>query len=290
MVYLKNMKISVVIPVYNGEKYIAQCLENILCQTYKDLEIIVINDGSTDRSAEIAAKYPVRLINQENRGLSLARNRGAEEVTGEYIHFMDVDDFTNRDYYKNMVEAISGTEADMAFGGYIDEGRRGLSLLFEDRVVLTNLDDKLNVTRAGLHAYAWRYLIRKSFWDAKKLEFIPERLLEDMPFVLDAMLLSDKVVTVPGATYYYKMRSGSILNSRNKEFARRRRNHLRLAKQFRHEFYVKHGLGSLVVPLDKFEYKIFGAIPVLSKVVFNNGKTKWYIFGLLAMQKKSIKI
>jgi glycosyltransferase involved in cell wall biosynthesis len=284
------MKISVVIPVYNGEKYIAQCLENVLCQTYKDLEVIVINDGSTDRTAEIAATYPVKLINQENRGLSLARNRGAEEVTGDYIHFMDVDDFINRDYYKNMAEAISGTEADMAFGGYIDEGRRGLSVFFDDKLVLTNLEDKMMETRVGLHAYAWRYLIRKSFMDANRLEFIPGRLMEDMPFVLEAVRLSNKIVTVPGATYYYKMRDGSILNSRNREFIKKREEHWRLAKELRREFIAKHGLGSFYKPLDKFEYKLFGAIPVMTKILYNNGRSKWFLFGMLVMQKKSIKI
>jgi glycosyltransferase involved in cell wall biosynthesis len=279
-----------VIPVYNGEKYIAQCIENVLCQTYKDIEIIVVNDGSTDRTAEIAAEFPVKLINQQNRGLSLTRNRGAAEATGDYIHFMDVDDYINRDYYKAMVEAIDDTGADIAFGGYIDEAKAGLSLLFDDRAVLTSLEDKISASRAGLYGYAWRYLIRKAFMDAHQLEFIPGRLMEDMPFVLEAVRLSHKIVTVPGATYYYKMRSGSILNSRNKEFAKKRSEHWRLTKQFRNEFFAQHNLGPIFCPVERFEYKLFGAIPVWSKVIFNNGKVKWYLFGLLAMQRKTVKI
>lgn len=285
------MKISVVIPVYNGEKYMAQCIENVLCQSYKNLEIIVVNDGSKDGSGKIAATYPeVKLINQENRGLSLSRNRGVEEATGDYIHFLDVDDFLNRDYYRNMVEAIGDTGADLAFGGYIDEAKRALSLIFDDCVVLKNFEDKVFETRVGLYAYAWRYLIRKGFWDDNKLEFIPGRLMEDMPFSLDAVRLSDRIVTVPGAVYHYKMRIGSILNSRNREFIRKREEHWKLSKQFRSEFFAKNGLGSLTRPVERYEYKLFKAFPIWSKIVFNHAKVKWCLFGIAVMQKKTVKI
>ena len=115
---MKNNLVSVIIPVYNGEKYIKNCLENVLSQTYKNLEIIVVDDGSTDRSAEIAAGYPVKIVAHErNSGLSAARNTGIDNAQGDYIHFMDVDDLLNTDFYKSMVEAIVSTGSDIACSG-----------------------------------------------------------------------------------------------------------------------------------------------------------------------------
>jgi glycosyltransferase involved in cell wall biosynthesis len=287
---MADMKITVVIPVYNGEKYIAQCIENVLCQTYKDIEIIVVNDGSTDRTAEIAAEFPVKLVNQQNRGPSAARNRGIKEATGDYIHFMDVDDYINRDYYKAMVGAIDGTGAEIAFGSYLDEAKEGLSLLFDDCVVLTNLEDKVFVTRVALCGYSWRYLISRSLLESAGLEFPEGRLIEDMRFSMEAVRLARRIVTVPGAIYHYKKRDGSLLNSRKKQLTKKIREDLGAAKAIRREFFAQHDLGSLVRPLERFEYKLFGAIPVWSKVVFNNGKTKLYLMGIMIMQKKVAKI
>lgn len=90
-----NKIISVIIPAYNADIYIEQCLSSLFCQTYKHLEIIVVDDGSTDRTSEIVKTFPVKLIRQENQGVSVARNRGISEATGEYIHFVDADDYLN---------------------------------------------------------------------------------------------------------------------------------------------------------------------------------------------------
>ena len=93
----EDIKISVVIPVYGVEKYIRQCLESIINQTYKNLEIIVVNDGTKDNSMKIVEEYlsdeRIKIINKQNGGLSSARNRGMEEATGKYIFFVDSDDW-----------------------------------------------------------------------------------------------------------------------------------------------------------------------------------------------------
>lgn len=90
-------KVSVIVPIYNAEKYISECIESITCQTYKNLEIILINDGSLDNSIKICKQYAknddrIKLIDVENHGVSYARNKGIEEATGEYIIFIDSDD------------------------------------------------------------------------------------------------------------------------------------------------------------------------------------------------------
>ena len=281
------MKITVIIPAYNGEKYIAQCIENMLCQTHKDLEIIVVNDGSTDRTAEIAARYTaVKLINQKNQGLSVARNSGIDAATGDYIHFMDVDDLINRNYYERMVDAITGIgSVDMVFGGFANGIHPELSLSFADRLLLTMLEDKIAFTNAGISGYAVRYLIRRGFVEENGLRFEPGRLIEDVPFTLEALARSGAVATAPGATYYYMKRAGSILNTRNKERARKRAEDYSYAKAWRREFYERNGLGTVVKPRTTCIYKLFG-IPVSTKIVRNDGKTRWYLFGVRILQRR----
>ena len=100
-------KFSIIVPVYNVESYLAKCLDSILCQSYKDYEIIAINDGSTDNSSKILKEYVdkydnIIVINQENQGLSQARNNGVKEAKGEYIIFADSDDFIEKDLLKKI--------------------------------------------------------------------------------------------------------------------------------------------------------------------------------------------
>lgn len=87
--------ISVIVPVYNVAPYLAQCIENLLPQTYRNLEIIIIDDGSIDGSSEITQRFPLELLYKTNKGLSVARNLGLENALGDLVHFMDVDDLIN---------------------------------------------------------------------------------------------------------------------------------------------------------------------------------------------------
>ena len=106
---MKKPLISVIIPVYGVEKYIAQCLESVINQTYKNLEIIVVNDGTKDRSAEIAKKYAaqdsrIKVYDFENGGISVARNRGLEIATGDYISYIDSDDWLDKRMYETLLK------------------------------------------------------------------------------------------------------------------------------------------------------------------------------------------
>lgn len=99
---LENKKISIIVPVYNNEKYIDECVESVLCQTYENWELILINDGSTDNSLSVCEKYKkdcrVKVVSQENSGVSATRNKGIELATGDYVTFIDSDDFVSNDY------------------------------------------------------------------------------------------------------------------------------------------------------------------------------------------------
>jgi glycosyltransferase involved in cell wall biosynthesis len=283
------MKISVIIPAFNAEKYIAQCIEGILYQTHRDVEIIVVNDGSTDRTAEIAASYPaVRLISQQNQGQSVARNVGAAAATGEYIHFMDADDLVNLDYYARMAEAAAATDADMVFGGYVNEAFPGETVLFADRLLLSAAEDKFAVTRAADMTYAWRYIARRAFMETNGFAFEPGRLFEDMAFTLAAVHAAARIATAPGATYHYMRRDGSSLNSRGAEHVRKAARDYDHADALRRGFMAAHGLGGVVRTVRTTQYKVLG-IPMAKRVALSNGKVKFYLFGLRVLRIKDVR-
>lgn len=233
--------ITVVIPVYNGEKFIKECLENVLSQSYKQLEIIVINDGSTDKSAEIAAQYTVKIVNHEkNSGLSAARNTGIANATGDYIHFMDVDDQLNTDFYSAMAKAIVETDSDIACSGVIHEQARYKTQLFKKQKVYTSTNDKLRATYVGKWGYVWRYLYRLNFIRQNNLRFEVGRFVEDLSFSLPSLYYAKKIVVVPGAEYLYKYVETSIINKSDKAHQARVKEDARHAKRVILDFAEKH--------------------------------------------------
>ncbi len=120
------MKISIVVPIYNAEKYLDRCIQSILNQSYKDLEIILIDDGSTDSSNKICNNYQkrdnrIKFISQKNEGVSAARNRGISEATGEFIGFVDSDDYIQPNMYETLYGLINKYNCDISICGYFIE-------------------------------------------------------------------------------------------------------------------------------------------------------------------------
>ena len=282
----KKTLISVIIPVYNGEKYLTQCIENILCQTYKDIELIVVDDGSTDNSATVAEQYPVKLIRQENQGVSTARNVGIAAATGEYLHFMDVDDSVNLNFYEKMLETALATDADMVCCEVVHERLPSLSLFFNDKLVVTDPEDKMTLTNVGNHGFCFKYLFRVGFLNDSRLRFEKELChSEDLVLTMQAVYFSNKIVSVPHAVYYYKHRADSAVTTKNKRRKIKKRESIKKANCFCAEFARQHNLKVLSALEQKVQYKILG-IPVLKKVTYSIGKIRWYLFGVYVMQKK----
>lgn len=238
---MNNPLISVIIPVFNGEEYIAQCLENILYQTYKNIEIVVVNDGSTDDSEKIAQLYPVKIITQKNCGVSVARNTGLNAAEGEYIHFMDIDDLINLEFYEKMIDATLLTNADMSCCSVINYIPRRTSV-FQHRLLLHTPEDKFSITNVARQGYVWRYLFKKSFLQESKLKFDVGELGEDTPFSMLAVYFANKIVTVPDAVYYYKKREGSICHSNDRNVKRKRHEGWVKVKEFRLKFAEEHNI------------------------------------------------
>ncbi len=225
--------ITVVIPCYNGALYIEGLMEQMLGQSYPHLELLVIDDGSTDESVALWSRYhEVRLLrNPENRGLSYTRNRGIREASGAYLHFMDVDDRITPDFYELMMRAIRESGAELACCGMVHEWDRAKTQRFVERKVYIDRHDRLLVTWAGRWGYAVRYLFPTAFLRDRGLAFEEGRLIEDLPFSFAAVCLADSLVTVPGAEYLYVHAPGSIMRSRSRAVHERRRRDRRHAAE-----------------------------------------------------------
>ena len=233
--------ITVVIPVYNGEKYAKACLENILSQTYKHLDIIVVDDGSKDNTNKIIREFPVRIITHENnRGLSAARNSGIDAAKGKYIHFMDIDDSINEVFYEKMLKAIVETKADIACAGMVQKHNKYKTQRFENRKVYSTTQEKLKVTYVGKWGYVWRYLFDLEFLKKNNLRFEEGRFIEDLSFSLPAVFFSKTLVTVPKAEYLYNYSENSILTNKEKTHAQKRRIDKKYAKEQILLFAKKH--------------------------------------------------
>lgn len=222
------MKISVVIPAYNCEKYIAQTLDCIYRQTMspKDIEVIVCLDAPTDNTARVvrgwvrthrAIKIHV-IANKTNRGASFSRNIGVRHAKGKFIHFMDADDLINTDFYKSLYNAATGTDADVAVSSYRHQRRPASSVVFDTSVVVTNPQDKIDITRVDQHGMMWRYLVRRDFFVRNKFTF-PEdmHICEDWVLANKMVFAANYIAIVPDAVYLYRWRPGSLISLTLKE-------------------------------------------------------------------------
>ena len=199
-------KVSVIVPVWNVEKYLSKCLESLVHQTLKDIEIVVVNDGSPDNSQEIidkyVKKYPNKVVSyiKENGGLSSARNYGIKKATGEYIGFVDSDDYVDRDLYEKMYNEAKKQDADVV-------GCR-VAYIYKDRTNYQRYNEKLynkSVVDSpkillGLKSYGPNKLYKRHLWD--KFEF-PIQYFEDSAVVYNVLLTANKVAFVSDSFYYY---------------------------------------------------------------------------------------
>ena len=220
-------KITVIVPVYNVENYLEKCLDSLINQTYKNLEIIVINDGSTDNSGEICQEYAQKdnrivYIEKENGGLSEARNVGLDKMTGSYVTFIDSDDWVELDYVEILYKKIIEYQADIAVGNYYsyneDEetyyfhiyGDSYYEKVYDNISIFENLYESQEMKSFALIS-AWGKLYKAKLFDY--LRFEKGKLGEDGYFNQKMYLSVNKVVYLNKGLYAYRQRSGSITNT-----------------------------------------------------------------------------
>lgn len=205
--------LSVVVPFYNVAEYLGDCLESIARQTLSDLEVVMIDDGSTDDGAVIAKEFAARdqrfrLVRQENQGLGIARNAGVPHSTGRYLAFIDSDDVIPRYAFDLMVSSLEETGSDIACGGVRRIGTAGLQRSAMHHEIF-KVDRKSTHVREfpGLlqDRTAWNKVFRRSFWDAHDFTF-PAGLYEDAPVTVPAHVLAKKVDVLRDVVYHWRIR------------------------------------------------------------------------------------
>ena len=211
--------LSVIVPVYNTAPWLGRCLDSICAQTYRNLEILCVNDGSTDNSAEILAEYAARdsrikVITQENAGLSAARNTALEHATGEWVTGVDSDDYLAPDVYERAVERIAPA-VDMVFFGVRDVDEEGEELPPNPYFVLPAAGVYEMTPELGgqLNACFWSKLWRRSLLEENNLRFPHGLVHEDEALYFLSAPYTRKVAICPEIGYYYVQRQGSIMNS-----------------------------------------------------------------------------
>lgn len=241
-------KISVIVPVYNAQKYLVRCLDSLRDQTFTDFEVICINDGSVDDSKKILDEYAARdkrftVINKKNAGVSAARNDGIKRACGEYIHFIDADDFIDLNYYEKMFSSAQDANADMVCSGFITDTKYARNIKYGHKFVKRTVYGKMRWTYALTDGYVWRYLFRTEFVKKHKFVFDTKMISqEDAIFVLNAIAVANAVVFVPNIHYHYMYNDMSALNNRNRAHHKKIKDQYRQGKQYKRDFVRVHGI------------------------------------------------
>lgn len=272
--------ISVIVPVYNCAEKLNRCVESILNQSFTDLEVILVNDGSTDGSLEICRQYErkdsrIKIINKENAGVSRARNIGMEQAQGEYIQFVDSDDYIQRDMCKTLVNAMEDTGADMVLSGffhkYLNEEIPKVPSMGE-KVALTReefAEEFLEFYRQGFLNMPWNKLYKR----AQIFDMFPENLSlgEDLLFNLKYMENIEKLAIVNEPFYYYIQERGTANLS-----AKKRKDKLEIAEhicrateRFYHDSLKQQGKEAVI-----YSRMVSEVLCDIAESVYDEGITK----------------
>lgn len=228
---IKEELVSVIVPVYNVEKYLSQCLDSIIHQTYKNLEIILVNDGSTDGSGKICDDYAakdgrIKVIHQENGGLSDARNKGLDLMTGQFVTFVDSDDYLENNCIHTLYTYACTCKTDISIGKFIEFEENTSQFLFHNHLNNGNKIEFLTGDQClerhhkyflGIFVTAWAKLYRTSLFNdsnpCKKIRYPLGVLHEDQYTTHKLFFKSNKIVFVNDYLYVYRVRENSITNT-----------------------------------------------------------------------------
>lgn len=280
-------EISVIVPVYNVEKYLRKCLDSILNQTFKDLEIIAINDCSPDNSFSILKEYEtkgIKVINLEkNVGLSAVRNIGINKACGKYISFVDSDDWLDKNFYEKLYSAAEKHEADIAVCGIKHCHTFGLPskyLKFDKEVYSTNIEEKFEICNIPKKSYVWNKIYRLDKLREYNIQFVEGMAYEDIMFTPEALYYTNKLVTVPDTYYNYLVRKNSIVATKSVK----NETDNRIARAKAQTFCTEHNISVDFSDAEVKKYKIFGL--TIFKKIKEYGYKKYFLLNFIRWQLK----
>lgn len=286
-------KVSVIVPVYNVEKYLKRCLDSLINQTLSDIDIICINDGSKDSSLQILEQYAQKdsrivIYNQENSGLSVARNTGLEHASGEYIGFVDSDDWVDLDFYEKLYNSAKNNNADIAVADFIREhpNKKPKRLKLKEEKIYTTPEDKFMICKVHREGCVWNKIYRTEFIKSINLKFVPKMYYEDRDFTIRSLYFSKKLVTTPNTYYRYFVNPKSIVNKRrnyiqDEHYILVRQQVLQFIKE--HNIKVPDGLYKAEI----YRYKLFGKTLFTIKESINSKYI--FLFGKIQIFKMRLK-
>lgn len=212
--------VSIIVPVYNAEEYLSQCIDSLLAQTYTNLQIVLVNDGSRDRSGELCLRYSqadsrIAFLQQENMGVSAARNAGLRAAEGEFIAFVDADDWIDSSYIQTLVLAMTNTLCDCCICGYqmeFSDGRTVPRTLKKRCFESGDAAIAEMLSTFGFQGFLWNKLFRRELITAAALQ-LNERIFyyEDMLFAAEYFMRSKKIVCIDTTGYHYRQHSASAI-------------------------------------------------------------------------------
>lgn len=221
---MKNELISVIVPVYNVEKYLKKCIDSIICQTYENIEIILIDDGSTDSSSKICDKYllkdsRIKVIHQKNQGIAIVRNKGLAQSNGKYIFWVDSDDYISNECIEYLYNLLKKENADMSICNYL----QGSSRLYDFNSNEDYYNEIMNSKKALEYIYesdhyafimaaSWAKLIKKELYD--NLKYPENKLFEDIYMSHHLINNCNKIAYTNKVMYYYFQWNDSILGKK----------------------------------------------------------------------------
>lgn len=229
---MENDLISVIVPVYNMECYLEKSLETIVNQSYHNLQIILVNDGSTDGSLAICQKYAkidnrIQIISQRNKGVAAARNTGLAAVRGNYIGYIDPDDFAEPNMIMDLYRALTTSGADISVCGYEMFGENGRRRFFSsNREVRLSPEEFLKsiLTEETVGNYLWNKLYKAALWE--NIRFSEGKIYEDLEVMYQLVLRCNCVQVIPAVLYHYRQRLDSLSNVADIEFLRQQIEHI----------------------------------------------------------------
>ena len=215
---MEQSLISIIIPVYNGEKYLRPCIDSILHQTYQHWELLLIDDGSPDSSGAICDEYAsdprISVVHKENGGQASARNQGVAMAKGEYISFVDCDDWLETDMYERMVQTMHSQQAEIIICGYIEEYKSRQKKVHADgEMKVYEASEALKlVLRGKIGSYLWSMLFRREVVQELMPDLNP---YEDHATIFKWISHARRVVVLHQAFYHYRQLGSSSLHSYN---------------------------------------------------------------------------
>lgn len=243
--------ISIIVPIYNAEKYLSCCIDSLINQTKKELEFILVNDGSTDNSENVIKKYKdkrIRYFKNENQGIGKTRNFGIQKSTGKYLMFIDSDDYLSLNACEILYNSVSKNDLDVAICDYykVVNGKKT-----EEKFIdfdITTLKDRPNLINE-INLSPWNKIYKTSLIKDKNIKFVENLKYEDAPFVIDCLKQAKKIGKVNKFLNYYVIHENSETTVRDKRVFDILEIVNKIRKSFSKEKYIEESLNILTVKI-----------------------------------------